>query len=142
MNEKQSKFCQEYQKDSDASKAARRAGYSKKTSGQTGYDLLQRADVKLELARLGEARIKKTEITLERLDAECAKYAFRKKKKVSDTNALKALDMLNKRRGGYLERVELTGAEGGPVKIDAEVRVAGAAELMELLKAELTEDKR
>lgn len=45
MNAKQSRFVAEYLKDSNATQAAIRAGYSKKTAGQQGHELLKKPDI-------------------------------------------------------------------------------------------------
>lgn len=58
LTDKQERFCQEYLVDSDATKAAKRAGYSEKSAGYIGYQLLQKTPVK---ARLIELRKEQTE---------------------------------------------------------------------------------
>lgn len=50
LNEKQRRFAHEYLKDQNATQAAIRAGYSKKTSGSQGFDLLKHPEIKQVLA--------------------------------------------------------------------------------------------
>lgn len=57
LTDKQERFCQEYIVDNDATKAAIRAGYSPKTAGQLGYQLLQKPSIK---ARINELRTEQT----------------------------------------------------------------------------------
>lgn len=45
LTDKQERFVQEYCKDFNATQAAIRAGYSQKTSGEIGYDLLQKSSI-------------------------------------------------------------------------------------------------
>jgi len=45
LNEKQKAFIREYAIDKNASAAARRAGYSKKTAGAQGHDLLKKPEI-------------------------------------------------------------------------------------------------
>lgn len=52
LNPKQSAFVTEYLKDFNASKAAERAGYSKKTARSIGQKLLTKVDIQAEIARL------------------------------------------------------------------------------------------
>ena len=50
LNEKQSMFCLEYIKDFNATQAAIRAGYSKKTAGVQGHALLKKPEIQKEIA--------------------------------------------------------------------------------------------
>lgn len=65
MNEKQSRFVDEYLKDLNATQAATRAGYSAKTASSIGERLLRNVEVKEELQKRMNARAKRTEITLD-----------------------------------------------------------------------------
>lgn len=49
LNDKQRRFAAEYLKDQNATKAAIRAGYSKKTAGSQGHDLLKKPEIRLML---------------------------------------------------------------------------------------------
>lgn len=71
---KQELFCEEYLKDLNATRAAIRAGYSKKTSMEQGYQLLQKPSVAKRIAQLKEERSERTKINtdwvLQRLGEE------------------------------------------------------------------------
>lgn len=54
MTEKQKKFCLEYAESGNATQAAIKAGYSKKTARTMGSALLTNIDIKNELERLSE----------------------------------------------------------------------------------------
>lgn len=51
-NDKHERFCQEYLVDFNATQAAIRAGYSKKTAGSQAHDLLKKPEIQARLAEL------------------------------------------------------------------------------------------
>ena len=55
MNARRKRFVQEYLKSGNATQAAIKAGYSKKTARQLGQRLLSFVDIKAEIARLSQA---------------------------------------------------------------------------------------
>lgn len=65
LNPKQRAFCREYLVDFNASQAAIRAGYSKKTASQIGYALLRNIQVQAEITKLVDERDKETGLTAE-----------------------------------------------------------------------------
>ncbi|OWY05159.1 hypothetical protein B6V75_03225 [Thioclava sp. F1Mire-8] len=72
LTPKQAAFCAEYIIDLDATKATIRAGYSERTAGQQGYNLLQREDVKAEVQRLMTERAERTKVTADEVINELA----------------------------------------------------------------------
>jgi phage terminase small subunit len=60
---RQKRFVEEYLIDLDATKAADRSGYSKKTAGQIGYQLLQKTSIQKAIARTQKKRSERLEIT-------------------------------------------------------------------------------
>lgn len=54
-NHKHEAFCQEYLRDRNAKAAAIRVGYSERSATSTGFDLLQRDDIKERIAELSAA---------------------------------------------------------------------------------------
>ena len=74
--EKQERFVQEYLTDLNASAAARRAGYSPKTAGQTGFDLLKNPKIQVALRNALQRRSERTKITQDRVLHELACIAF------------------------------------------------------------------
>ena len=73
---KQGLFVREYLVDLNATKAAERAGYSRKTAYSQGQRLLQNAAVRDEIQALMNKRATKLEITAERVLAELALIGF------------------------------------------------------------------
>lgn len=74
LTPKQTLFILEYLKDLNATQAAIRAGYSKKTAGQIGDENLKKPQIKAEIDKAMKERIEKTKIdanwVLERLAEE------------------------------------------------------------------------
>lgn len=73
---KQQRFIDEFIVDSNAAQAAIRAGYSKKTAGKIGYQLLENTRIAEEIAKKQKKLADKLEITAEKILKEYAKIAF------------------------------------------------------------------
>ena len=76
LTEKQRRFCHEYLVDLNATQAAIRTGYSKKTAESQGSRLLTNVEVRKLIDDLKLARAEKLEITKDRVLREIAKSAF------------------------------------------------------------------
>ena len=76
LRKKQEKFCHEYLIDLNATQAAIRAGYSKHTATNTGYEIMMKHDIREYIKELMEDRTKRTEITGDMVIKELAKIAF------------------------------------------------------------------
>ncbi len=76
LTDKQKAFVQEYLIDLNATQAAIRAGYSKDTASEQGYQLLHKTSVKEAIDIAKEERARRTEITADRVLEELAKLAF------------------------------------------------------------------
>lgn len=76
LTDKQQRFVEEYLVDLNATKAAIRAGYSKKTAEQYGHQLLKKTSV-AEAVAAGRAKLSaRVQITQERVIDELAKIGF------------------------------------------------------------------
>ena len=73
---KQQKFVREYCIDTNASKAARRAGYSPKTAFRSGQENMQKPAIKAKIAASLDNTFQKLEITQERILQEEAHIAY------------------------------------------------------------------
>ena len=62
LNERQKLFCVEYIKDLNATQAAIRAGYSKKTAGAQSHKLLKNAEIQNSIRSASKSRTERTEI--------------------------------------------------------------------------------
>lgn len=76
LNARQRQFAQEFIVDLNASAAARRAGYSVKTAGSIGFDLLKKPEIEALIAEGMRARQSRTEVTQDRVVKELARIAF------------------------------------------------------------------
>lgn len=99
LNPRMQAFVHEYAKTGNGTQAAIAAGYGKAGAMVQASRLLDRADVRSELAALQEHSRKKARRTLDELDRVAERLAF--SKKVEPKDRLKALDLLYKRRGAY-----------------------------------------
>lgn len=76
LNARQGAFVREYGKDHNATQAAVRAGYSKKTARQAGSRLLTLSSIKSALRARGAAALAKMEVTEDMVLQELAAIAF------------------------------------------------------------------
>lgn len=76
LNEKQQCFVREYLIDLNATQAAIRAGYSKKTAKQMGTENLSKPSIQEAIAEHIKKRTDRTEVTQDMVVAELAKIAF------------------------------------------------------------------
>lgn len=76
LNAKQSAFCNEYLVDFNATQAAIRAGYAKRTANRTGPRLLSNVVVQGKVAELVAERSSESRATIERIIRELCAIAF------------------------------------------------------------------
>lgn len=135
-DERQIRFVEEYIKDLNATQAAIRAGYSKKTARSQGARLLTNVDILEAIQEAKEERSERTKIdqdyvltniqkVIERCmqvqqvdncltqteDGELAQ-AFMFK----EQGALKGLELLGKHLGMFKDKIEHSGPNGGPIQ--------------------------
>jgi len=107
MTNKMKMFCLEYLIDSNASAAARRAGYSKKTAQMMGSENLSKPIIQIEIERLKDILIDdKKSIIFENIQY-WKKVLSNEKSKESDK--LKASEYLGKYAAMFTEKIDLTG---------------------------------
>jgi len=76
LTDKRERFCCEYLIDLNATQAAKRAKFSKKTAYSTGHDLLKIPEIQKRIAELQKKLSKDTGVTPEKVIREFAKVAF------------------------------------------------------------------
>lgn len=132
LTAKQKRFCDEYLVDLNATQAAIRAGYSKKTAYSIGVENLKKPEIKkyieqrmaekekdliadqdevlkyLTSVLRGESR--STEIVIEGI-GEGMSEARTIKKEPSEKDKLKAAELLGKRYGLYTDKVDIDATE-------------------------------
>ena len=129
LNYRQKKFCQEYLKSGNATRAAIIAGYSEQTANEQGARLLVNVSIKKYIAEFQSKIEKKNILSAQQLQEELTKYILDEKeeecivtegigegysqarkisKKVQPKDKLKAIELLCKLAGYNLEKGEIT----------------------------------
>ena len=114
LTPKQEAFVREYLVDLDATKAAIRAGYSERTAGQQGHQLLKKTSVAAAIQEAQQARAERTGLTqddvIEGLVYEAKFYG----EGASHSARVSAWAHLGKHIGMFKERIE----HGGRVRVE------------------------
>ena len=76
LRPKQQRFVQEYLVDLNATKAAIRAGYSEKTAGSQGFDLLKKPEIELAVQQAFEDVAQRVGVTQQMVIKEYVRLAF------------------------------------------------------------------
>lgn len=126
MNAKQKRFCDEYLIDCNATQAAIRAGYSKKTANRIGTENLSKLEIKAyideKLAKMHDEKTADAKEVLEYLTSVMRGKETEKTLKlvgdgvqvisdidVSAKDRLKAAEMLGKRYGLFKDNMNISG---------------------------------
>lgn len=126
MTDKQKRFCEEYIIDCNATQAAIRAGYSKKTANRIATENLSKLDIKQYIEeRLEQIRSEKTADAKEVMEYLTAVMRGEHTEQilrlvgegtqkidniaVSEKDRLKAAELIGKRYGLFKENVDLNG---------------------------------
>ena len=117
LNPKQRAFVREYLKDQNATRAAKVAGYSKKTAGSQAFDLLKKPEIKKAVNAGLEKLAEKCDITAERVIKRIAEFAF-DKKGIKPSDTIKANELLGKHFKLFTDVTEVSGKDGGAVQVD------------------------
>ena len=75
-NKRHEKFCHEYIKDMNATQAAIRTGYSKKTAKMQGSRLMTNDDIKMRVAELRDAYFDENIMTAKQVEYELTRIAL------------------------------------------------------------------
>ena len=107
LNTRQKAFCEYYVACGNATESAKKARYSEKTARSIGQRLLTNVDIKKYIKELQE-KAKESRILTAREKREWLSEVIKNgNEKLQDR--LKALDILNKMDGDYVEKVQLSG---------------------------------
>lgn len=133
LNDRQKKFCLEYLKDFNATQAAIRAGYLKNNARQTSSVLLTNPNVQAEISKLNKeahnsaimdiqeiqerlTRIARGEIIEETVVVEGTGQGYSTakvvQKKVTPKDQVKALELLGKANGMFIEKIQAEVNDG------------------------------
>ena len=135
---KRKRFCHEYLKDLNATQAAIRAGYSKKTAYSIGSELIHHPPLRRYINGLAQMQRIRTNVTSDLVLKELKKIAFAKDG-ITTREKLKALEMLGRHTGFFdkpgevpVELSERPAADGS----DTDLADPGSAVLMLLDQSE------
>ncbi len=117
MTPKRDQFVKEYLVDLNATQAAIRAGYSEKTAKSIGQQLLTKLDVQQAITKSQTTRAERTEITQDYVLARLKIESERTEEGSSHAARVSAINLLGKHLGMFVERKELTGADGSPLMV-------------------------
>lgn len=124
LTPKQQRFVAEYTVDFNATAAAVRSGYSKKTAAQQGYKLLQMPALAAAIQEAQAVRGERTKITGDQVVSELAKIAFAKADdyysdyglELKTSDKTKALELLGKHFGTFTEKISIATIDPETVK--------------------------
>ena len=126
MTPKQQLFILEYRKDLNATQAARRAGYSKKTAGQIGERLLKNVEILKAIAQATERQMDRAELSAARVLEEMRRLGFSNVKKLFDEQGnLKPIHELSDEDAACIAGIEVVmkNATAGDGKVDRVLKV-------------------
>lgn len=112
LTPKQDRFTREYLVDLNATRAAARAGYSKKTVHVQGPRLLGNVRVKQRIAELQAAAAERNEVTVDSVVAMLLDSYRDAKAAKQHGPAVRAVELLGKRLGMFRDRFEVSPADG------------------------------
>ena len=107
MTHRQELFIQEYIKTGNATNSAIKAGYSKRTARSIGQRLLTNVDIKKKINELSQKTACNNIMTAKERQEYLTKLINADDVKISDK--LRAVDILNKMTGEYIQKVEVNG---------------------------------
>ena len=112
LTPKQARFVEEYLLDLNATQAAIRAGYSKKTANEQGAQLLAKLSIRQAVAEAQAVRSKRTEITQDEVIQGLKKEATLEGEGSSHSARVSAWAHLGKHLGMFTDNLNLGGSVG------------------------------
>ncbi len=117
MTSKQLRFIHEYLLDLSASGAARRAGYSKKTAGSQGHDLLKKPEIRTAIATAQVERAKAVGVDQLWVVSRLRREAMGESEDTTPASRVAALALLARYVGGFSDKQEVAHAGAVTVEI-------------------------
>lgn len=125
LNAKQKRFVAEYLVDLNATQAAIRTGYSKKTAGEQASRLLADVRISEAVAKAQRKTQDRIEYTSDQWRRDVMRIATDAEQNGDITNALKGRDMLGKSLGIYSEKRDITSSDGSMTPKPTVVNLVG-----------------
>lgn len=123
MTPRQARFVEEYLVDLNASAAARRAGYSVRTAEWQGPQLLGKPHVAAAVAAKQAELSERTETTQGQVLADLKRLAAKAERAGEFSPSIRARELIGKHIGMFSDRVQLTGAGGGPLETVTRIEI-------------------
>jgi len=118
MLEKQEKFCVEFVKSGNAAEAYKAAGYkvtSAKSAANSASRLLENVGI---CSRIAELRAQlESEKIMDAKERRETLTAIARSRAEDSQDRIRAIDTMNKMDGLYINKTQLSGADGGPLTI-------------------------
>ena len=125
LTEKQAAFVAEYLIDLNATQAAIRAGYSEKTAFIIGFENLSKPNIAEAISEAQEHRAKRLLVTADSLVIELEEARANAIASNQNSAAVAATMGKAKLLGIGVEKVELTGKDGGAIQTSVTVEFVG-----------------
>ena len=122
LTTKQQRFCEEYLKDLNASRAILRAGYKTANPNRVGHELMQKEGVRFALDGLMAERAEKVKVDANFVIQKILKSLERAEKKENETAVLRASELIAKHLGMFVEKSEISGPEAGAIELEKRTR--------------------
>lgn len=145
LTAKQAAFVREYLIDLCAAKAAIRAGYSAKRADAIGYENLRKPEVAAAIQSAMKERAERVQRTaddvlmdIQKVKESCMGEAFDQQGNavmVDPKAALKALELEGRHLRMFTDKVEVSGADGGPLQLSVVERAARISSILEAARA-------
>lgn len=129
MNARQARFITEYMIDLNATQAAIRAGFSKKTAGQIGHTLLKNVEISRALDEAMFRRAQEMGLTQDRVLGRLAYLSLKGDSLGQISAAARCEELLGKHINMWPDKREITGPGGGPIQTLSATIVVDAKDL-------------
>lgn len=115
LTPRQSQFCEEYVVDFNASAAALRAGYAPKYPERTAMNLMKNEGVRKYIDFLRQSKEAKiVSVSPDYVLGELTRIVS--KEGTKDSDVIRAVELIAKHLGMFIDRTEITGRDGGAIQ--------------------------